>query len=431
MTDAPEALPPEVNSSLVHGGDGPLSLEQAALAFAEAAADDAANAQTLMGIVAAVSAQWEGTAATQYSAALQPLIAWFEALAVNGAASAEQIQLAAASITEAIATAPHPTLVVENRTTWGVLASTNFFGVNTPAMEVQDTHYLEMWFQAAFARGTSDIETEVATTSLMPFQPPPIPVNLGAMGAPVSAAVSMASFTVPQGVANAADLGVSDVGWDTTLTSGAAGDGAGMAGSRPNSSWASEANETGNDQENQLQDASRQGSQDMSQFASQAGSMASQAASMPTQLLQSFQQQATQVPQQFSSILQPLMSSANLNNGLGGLGSGAGVPALPVNFASGTGNLSAALTRPASLFGGSGGSGGSGLRLPGSSLGAASAPELSAASAAGRAASGAGAAAGPGGTGFLGSPRPGSSSQTNSRNPYESNSLGLDHERAV
>jgi PPE-repeat protein len=428
MTDAPEALPPEVNSSLVHGGDGPISLEQAAVAFAEAAATDAANAEILLGILESVRSQWDGDTADRYAASLQPLVVWFQSLAANGAASAEQVQAAAASIAQAIATSPHPVQVTTNRTTWGALASTNFFGVNFPPMGVLDGHYMEMWFQAAFARGSSDIETEVATTSLVPFEPPPIPVNIGAMGAPVAGAVSMSSFMAPLGVGQSADLGVSEVGWDSTMAAGAAGDGVGMAGNRPNSSWAGSANQTTNQQQNKLQDASQHGTQDMTQFMSQAGSMAGQAGQLPAQAVQALTQPAQQVgqlPQQFSSILQPLMSSANMGHGLGGL-DGAGVPMMPMNFASGTGNLSAALTRPASLGGGFGGVGGSGLRLPGSALAAAAEPGLSGTGVAKLTAAETGAAS-PGGTGFMGTPRSGSSSgQKNPKNRYESNSLGID-----
>lgn len=429
MTDAPEALPPEVNSSLVHGGDGPVSLEQAAVAFAQAAATDEANADTLLGIIAAVRDQWDGDTANQYAASLQPLVAWFKTLAVNGAASAEQIQAAAAAITQAIATAPHPVQVTTNRTTYGTLAATNFFGINLPPMGVLDGHYLEMWFQAAFARGSSDIETEVATTSLAPFEPPPIPVNIGGMGAPVATAASMASFIAPAGAAQAADLAASEVGWDATLVAGAAGDGVGMAGNRPNSSWAGRANQDVNQQQDKLQDASKQGGQDMTQFASQAGSMAGQAAQLPSQAVQTLTQplqQAGQLPQQASSLLQPLMSAANGGHGLGGLDAAAPVMP-PMNFASGTGSLSAALTRPAS-FGG-GGLGGSGLRLPGSSLAPAAGSELAASNAAKLAASESGAASA-GGTGLLGAPRSGSAAQKNPRNRYESHSFGIDTEQA-
>lgn len=434
MTDAPEALPPEINSGLVHGGVGPLSMEQAALAFAEAAVTDQANAQVLSSLMAAVRDQWEGDTADAYASSLQPFITWFEDLAINGAASAEQIQAAAASIAQAIGSAPHPTLVTENRTTWGVLAATNFFGVNTPAMNVQDDHYLEMWFQAAFARATSDIETEVATTSLKPFEPPTIPVNLGAFGSSPAIAAALAGFAAPQGAANAADLVASQAGWTTTLAAGVAGDGAGMAGTKPNASLASaaksDAQSATDNNKDSLQNSAQQGSEQMSQLTSQAGSMAGQAGQLPQEVIQGLTQpiqQVGQVPQQFSSILQPLMQSAGLNHGLSGLSDGAtAAPLMPMNFATGSGSLAAAVTRPAS---GIGGVGGSGLRLPGSSLAAAAEPETAASTAARLAAAESGAT--PAGPGFIGTPRTAQTGRRDgSANKYETHTLGIDNERA-
>lgn len=445
MTDVPEALPPEVNSALVHGGAGPMSLETAALAFAQAAATDAANAQTLRGIIESVRATWEGDTAERYAGALQPLVEWFDALALNGTATAQQVQAAAAAITAAIAGCPHPVEVTTNRTTYAGLAATNFFGVNLPPMGVLDGQYLEMYFQAAFARGTSDIETEVATTTLVPFDPPPIPVNLPGMGTAMTQAMTAAAMVAPLGAAQAADLAAAQTGWATSLAAGAAGDGVGLAGNRPNSSWAARANETAH-QGDAVRDLAEQPPTDsMTQLASQAGGMIGQVGSMPAQAGQALTaplQQVASAPQQFSSLLQPLMSAVN-SAGPGGLGAlggtGGGVegalaaPAVPApmgGLAGGSGALSAALTRPASLGAGLGRAGG--LRLPGAGAAvlAAEAPGVTGPAGARLAAAGGAAAAGPGGTGFLPTPRNSAAAQRNSANRYESHSVGIDAEQA-
>ncbi|ETZ55331.1 PPE family protein [Mycobacterium avium subsp. hominissuis] len=428
MTDTPEVLPPDINAPLVHGGEGPFSLEQAALAFASAAVQDEANAQLLAALMAAVRDQWDGVAADQYAAQLQPLIAWFEALAVNGHASAAQIQSAATSIADAIALSPHPTEVTTNRLTWGTLVATNFFGVNTPAINVADAQYLEFWFRAAFARASSDIETEVATTTLVPWEPPPTPVNFTMVGAPTVTAVRNAGFSVPLGPANAGNFVAVDAGFDTDLTSGVAGDGVGVgAGSRPNSSWVTAATNhtnTTQGQNNPLQQdtTTQAGTDQFSQMASQFASMGGQAGQLPAQLGQMLTQplqQGLQAPSQFSSLLQPLMNSASLNHTAAAAG-----PLMPVNFASGTGNLAAAMTRPAS---GVGRLSASGLRLPASSLGTAAESSLGEASATRIAtAAGASAASGPGATGFMGAPHAANQQRRNNPgNKYETHTLGV------
>jgi len=431
MTDIPEALPPEINSALVHGGAGPVSLEAAALAFAQAAATDSANAQTLRGIIASVRATWDGDTADRYAGALQPLVEWFDALAVNGAASAEQIQAAATAITEAILIAPHPVEVTTNRTTYGALAATNFFGVHLPPMGVLDENYMQMYFQAAFARGSSDIETEIATGTLVPFEPPPIPVNLAGMGTAMTEASALAALVAPLGAAQAADLAASQAGWSASLASAAAGDGVGVAGNRPNSSWAARARESA-DHTDGLDDLADPPPPDtMTQLASQAGGMLGQLGSMPAQMGQTLGAPL----QQFSSLLQPLMASANANSGglgavggAGGLTGAGGAPIMPapMGLAGGSGALSAALTRPASLGAGLGRTGG--LRLP--SGAGVLAPESAGAGGRSAATGAAGAAAGPGGTGFLPPPRTAATSQRSSANQYESHSVGVDAEQA-
>lgn len=430
MTDpGVAALPPEINTGLVHGGAGPVPLEQAALAFAAAAVQDEANAQQLTAILNAVRATWEGQAAEQAAGQLMPLIEWFQSLVVNGTATQMQIEAAAASISAAIAGAPFPPEVTENRTTWGVLNATNFFGVNTPAINVEDARYLEMWFRAGFARATSDIETATATASLVPWQPPTIPVNPGMMGAPTAHAMT-ASFRLPQaGLDNLVKL-ANEASLDGLAVEGAAGDIAhAAASSRPNSALVASAADQRDgqfkeaaQQNNPMEKATELGGQQAGQFGSQVSGMLSSVGQLPqavqgaAQPLQQMASAPMQMGGQFGSVLQPLLSSSNFSSpALTGaetaMGSGM--------IATGGGPLSAALTRPASLAGG-GGAGllssgsGSGLRLPASSLG----PGLNAPSTSGAGPTGTGAT--PAGSGMYGAPMHGHgrNSESGSGNKY-------------
>lgn len=412
MTDA-GAFPPEVNSGLVHGGAGPTTTESSALAFAAAAAQDEVSAQTLLGILEAARASWTGAAADQATAGLQPLIAWFQELAIHGTASAEQVQAAASSIATAIAGAPYPAVVTDNRVVWAGLWNTNFFGFNTPAIAVQDAHYLEMWLQAAFARATSDVEAAVATGSLVPWVPPPIPVNLAALGVPTAHAASMWS-AVPASVMDAAQRAEAGAGMSALLVEAGAGDVAHAAQQRPNTALLASAADGSSD--TQQQDTAKNnplsevGSQQASGMAGQMGGLVSSAGQLPAsvggQLSQPLQA-AFQPAQQFSSFLQPLMSSGGLGNpgaGLGGADAAGQFTPAPFGFATGGGNLAAALTRPAGGFGGGAGVSSAALRLPASSM-AASAPPAAAEPAAARAIAAAGpGATAAGGSGMYGAP---------------------------
>ncbi|SKM09927.1 PPE domain-containing protein [Mycobacteroides abscessus] len=411
MTDVTAALPPEVNSGIVHGGAGPLSWEEAALSYAAAALEDEANAATLTSILARVQGEWEGAAAEAATAQLEPLIAWFHELAVNGTATQAQISAAATAIAGAIELCPEPVTVQTNRDIWVALASTNFFGQNSPPMGIQDAEYIVFWLDAAFQRATSDVEAEMAAGTLQPWEPPPVPVNIGALGSSTMTAMASAA-TAPAMAMDVVFRRGTDASWDMILGAGAAGDAAQMAGdSRPRTSamtnalpQKSHADSNGNpfDQADQLGNGVQQAGS-----MGQMSGMFSSLASAGPQAAQGVMQPATQViqgPMQgFSSVLSPLMNSANM--GAGGSGLGTNAPMVPMNFATGTGNLAAAVTRPAGFGGGGFGGGAGGLRLPGSSL--SSAVSMGAQTAkplGGSAAGGAAGAAAGSGPGYFGAP---------------------------
>lgn len=427
MIDPTWASPPEFNSALVKGGTGPLSWEQAALAYAAAAAEDEANAATLTSILGRVQGGWEGAAAEAHTAALEPLIAWFHELAVNGTASAAQISAAAEAIASAIAACPEPVAVETNRDIWRGLAATNFFGQNTPPMGIQDAEYLVMYFDAMLTRATSDVATEVATGALKLWEPPPVPVNLGSLGSSAANAVASAA-TAPVQAMDVVWRRGNDAAWDVILTTGAAGDAEQMAGdARPRTSAMSNAvqhkgpsdsNSNPFGQADQLGN----GAQQAGQMGGQMSGILSSMTQVGPQAAQGLMQPATQVmqgPMQgFSSILSPMMNAANG----GGAGSGLNAPMMPMNFATGTGNLAAGITRPAGL-GGLGGGGGAlgGLRLPGASFASAlPGGEATARTVGGSAAGAAGGAAASSGPGMYGAPAHGARERTgaDSANKY-------------
>lgn len=411
MTDGTAAAPPEVNSAIVHGGAGPLSWEEAALAYAAAAIQDEANAATLTHILAQVQTGWEGAAAEAATAQLEPLIAWFHELAVNGTATQAQITAAATAIAGAIELCPEPVTVQTNRDIWVALASTNFFGQNSPPMGVQDAEYIVFWLDAAFQRATSDVEAEMAAGALQPWEPPPVPVNIGALGSSTMNAMASAA-SAPAMAMDVVWRRGNDAAWDMILGAGAAGDAAQMAGdSRPRTSAMANAvqqkshadtNSNPFSQADQLGNGAQQAGS-MSQMSGMFSSMAS-AGPQAAQGVMSPATQVVQGPMQgFSSVLSPLMNSAS--SGAGGAGMGSNLPMVPMNFATGTGNLAAGITRPAGIGGGGFGGGAGGLRLPGSSLssGAAGAAEA-VKPLGGSAAGGAAGAAASSGPGYFGAP---------------------------
>jgi PPE-repeat protein len=429
------ALPPEINASLVHGGTGPGTLETAVAAYSAASAQDEANAVQLSTLLAALRTQYEGKAAERATQALTPLITWFHTNAASAAASAAQIQSVASAVTAAIAGTPHPTLVTENRTTWGVLNATNFFGMLTPAINAKDADYLEMWVRSAFGRGSSDVESTVAAGALKPWEPPPLPVNMASFGSS-GASVAAAMVGVPEAVAMSMFRRANDLVLDGLLAEGAASSalGAGSQGYRGTALTAAasgQVSEGPGESKDAAQQAGEMGGNQLSGMAGQMGGMVSSVASLPASSAQSLGQPIgglAQMPMQAGSALQPVLSMfSGAGGGLNPAASLSGLaPGWGSGIATGSGPAGAVFTRP------SGGAGGVGLRLPGSSMMSASTP-ASGPGSSGPGSSNKGAtlatlpaamAAGPGMFGAPTHPGQGSSSQEGAADKYESHTLG-------
>lgn len=383
MLDA-AAEPPEINSHLVHDGAGPAPLAGAALAYATAAAQDEANAAALMGILSAVRAAWDGAAADAAAAQLMPLINWFQMMAVNSAATATQLESVSAAITAAITSSPFPVRVHTNRATWATLNMTNFMGVNTPAIVAHDADYAEMWVRAASARAGSDAEATLATGTMVPWTPPPMPVNMGGLGSAAAHAVSTLGkgFTIPGDIA--ASVG-REAGWDVILGSGLAGDGAWMGQeARPPGVLLTDAEQTGEQAGRDVGLAGRVAQpaaaeqvmqapeQAMQSMGGQAGSMMSSA----TQPVAQLGQQVGQLGQAPTRMLQPLMSMAQMGRGLGGgtdPATAMGMSGMS-GFTTGGGGLTGSLARPLGVGGGGMSAAGGGLRLPAAATSAPATP---------------------------------------------------------
>jgi len=286
------ALPPEVNTGRLMAGAGPAPMLQAAAGWEALAISLETQADELAAGMVALASNWTGAAGERAVAAFATAVAWLRTVSAQCHKRSAQAAAQAAAYSKAMATTPPLAEIEQNHVTRAVLYATNFLGINTIPIGINEFDYfVRMWNQAAGTMDLYQAETamNIVFEPIMPLTPLTVPgLAQGAAAQAMGEAAAAAPATALRNLVFTQVSAQAAVGTVVMQAERAASQG--HRGAQSAETRARQA------------EATQQGTQLGTQMVGQVVSGVAQLPQQATQLINQSVQQLTQPLQQVSSI---------------------------------------------------------------------------------------------------------------------------------
>ncbi|OBJ48880.1 PPE family protein [Mycobacterium sp. 1423905.2] len=164
-------LPPEINSALMFAGPGAGPLLAAAAAWGSLAEELGSAAASFSSVAQDLTTgSWLGASSAAMMAVATQYMSWLSAAALQAEQAAAQATATASAFEAALAATVQPAVIAANRGLVQMLASTNFFGMNWPAIMDTESAYEQMWALDVVAMANYHFDASAAAAQLAPWQ---------------------------------------------------------------------------------------------------------------------------------------------------------------------------------------------------------------------------------------------------------------------